>query len=336
MHYDVDAIRAGLTPYAVIASYRLDVKRGGRDEVEARACPDRADHRGRAFVLNTTTGLWRCFPCNTGGDLIELVMRLERKDFAEALPIVAQLAGVQGGVLPSAAELERRAREQAEAQAKRKSDDAQRRLDAIVKATRAWDAMTPRHVRGREYLATRRLEAMAFPALVRYDWNGDPAQALYTADGQVVNVVTRSRQNAEPKVRGLKDCPTAGTFVHALRDLGPDGRNAVIVEGWADSLTAAIAFRGDCRVLGVHGASNMERVAKAAAPRVLALGGRMYVVPHNDNAGEKATEDAVEAALGAGLAWRDSLRVVNLGEHKDLNDAWRASWQRCFELVRAA
>lgn len=330
MSYDVDAIRSGLRAMHVIATYSLPVKRGGHDEVEAAWCPRRADHSRRAFVLNTTTGLWRCIPCDYSGDLIALVMELERKTFVEALPIAARLAGVTEGVLPSADALRERKRIAEQHAATAVQTEARRRTAAIASATKRWESLQRWNTRGAAYLAGRGLELFAHSRsgwVVRYDWNADPSLKLHTSDGQIVNVVTRRMGNDEPKVRGMKDCPTAGTLCHAIAHIDAGNPNVVVVEGFADSLTAVAAFPDDHRVLGAHGANNLERITKAAAARVRACGGRLLLVPHNDGAGEKATTAAIEAAQAVGLRWRENLFLVDLGGHKDLNDAYRAGWR---------
>lgn len=313
---DLDAVRTNLTAHAVIAHYGLTVRRCGGDEVESAWCPRRLDHSRRAFSLNVSTGLWQCFACDYGGNLIQLVMELEGKGFAEALPIAAQIAGVLPGMAMQPVSRKRETPVEADVDARRRA--------AITKATERWDRLAKYDARGETYLKGRGLQAACFPSLVRFRANGDPAIVLRTADDQIVNVVTR-HIDGEPKVRGQKDCPTAGTFCHALTDLEP-GRDVVLVEGWADSLTAIFAFPS-ARVLGAHGANQLERIARAAAPRVGELGGRVLIVPHNDTAGARAADLAITACVAVGLEFGRRVHVVDLGSHKDLNVAWQKGWR---------
>lgn len=325
MQFDVDAIRSGLTAHTVIARYQLDVRRRARDEVEGSACATRVDHSRRCFVLNTDTGLWQCFACGTAGDLIAFVMAYERKEFTEALPVLAELAGVRPGEPPDPAVIERRKQQRNVVEENRRISEANSRAVAIDLATRTWEGLARDDQRGRAYLAKRGLRAACFPWLVRYQPNGDPAIALRTSDDRIVNVVTR-HVAGEVKVRGMKGGKNAGTFVHALTDLTPCDRDAVLVEGWADSLTAIFAWPG-ARVFGAHGAGELPKLAPHIARRVKQLGGRLRIVPHDDQAGMKATQATLGAVLAVGLVNGINLEIVELGAHKDLNDAWCAGWR---------
>lgn len=129
----------------------------------------------------------------------------------------------------------------------------------------------------------------------------------------------------EPKVRGLAGCPTAGTLVGALPDIaGPV--TVIIVEGLADALTARLIWP-DAVVLGAHGAGRMALIAGHAARRVRLVGGRLGLGCHADDAGESATERAGRAAIAVGLRLGVDLAVIDHGDAKDLNDAWRAGWR---------
>jgi hypothetical protein len=97
----------------------------------------------------------------------------------------------------------------------------------------------------------------------------------------------------EPKVTGLKGCPTAGTLLGTVSTIAPD-RPAVVVEGVADALTAALGWP-EATVLGAHGACNLPAVAQVAARIAVRRRARLVLVPHNDRTGHDA---AVEASLG--------------------------------------
>jgi len=59
-------------------------------------CPFHANTRTPAFVVFPDSGTWRCFgECNEGGDIFRFVMKKEGVDFAEALRMLAERAGVK-------------------------------------------------------------------------------------------------------------------------------------------------------------------------------------------------------------------------------------------------
>jgi len=59
-------------------------------------CPFHTNSRTPAFAVFPDSGTWRCFgQCNEGGDIFKYVMKKEGCDFAQALQILAQRAGVE-------------------------------------------------------------------------------------------------------------------------------------------------------------------------------------------------------------------------------------------------
>lgn len=330
---DIEEVKHALTVSRVVEWYQLPTKRGGAHELESSSCPRRPDHPRRAFTINTATGRWRCFPCAISGDLLRLVAEFERlsdrTDFPAVLARAAEIAGVTPSDLPEeerrrrrdAWRKERQAIELAEQEARLQAERA-----AVPKATRYWQGLLTEHERGLEYLAERGLYDAA--DLVRYDryYVGSPAIPLYTSGGQIRNVVRRCLPElGEPKTPGLKDCPTAGTLLGAVGDIS-SRRPAVATEGVADTITAALAWRG-ATVLGAHAACNLVDLVKVVATRCVAMATPLYLVPHNDRAGKEAAVEAGRLAVKAGLSpSAGSLVIVKHGE-KDLNDAWRRGWR---------
>mgnify|MGYP000883083948 CR=1 FL=1 len=58
-------------------------------------CPFHPNSRTPAFVVFPDSGTWRCFgQCNEGGDIFKFIMKKEGLDFAQALRVLAERAGV--------------------------------------------------------------------------------------------------------------------------------------------------------------------------------------------------------------------------------------------------
>jgi hypothetical protein len=120
---------------------------------------------------------------------------------------------------------------------------------------------------------------------------------------------------------------------------------AILVEGLADTLAAVLAYPG-CAVYGAPGWSQLAAVAAAVAPRVREVRGWLLVVPQldADDQGARGAAQAIHAAVRAGLAFAPdagldgagTVRLVDLGEHRDLADAWRAGWRPQWPTTREA
>lgn len=334
---DADEVRAALSTRSVLEFYGWQFKKSA-DEFESSACPTRSDHSRRAFVINANSGRWQCFPCATAGDLFDFIAAAERlampSEFGAVLAKAAEIAGV--GPSQLTAEERRRRREDwhlRRAQLERQERDQRRERDkaAVPIATAHWESLSLEHPRGLKYLAERRVDEVAeFNDTVRFDLKhaGSPAIALFGRDGEIRNVVARRLPElGEPKTPGLRDCPTAGTLINAVCQIERE-RDVVLTEGVMDSITARIAWH-TAIILGAHGAANMPKVARVAAPVIAQARTRLLVVAHRDSRGFDSAVDACRIAVDAGLSLkRGTLRIVKHGQ-KDLNDAWRLGWRPC-------
>jgi hypothetical protein len=333
---DLDEVRSALRARAVLEFYGWAVKKSG-DELESSACPQRSDHSRRAFVINANSGRWQCFPCGTAGDLFDFIAAAERlsmpSEFGAALTKAAEIAGVGPSLLTP---LQRHVRReewkerQRVAETKERENRRNRDIAAVPLATAYWDALLPEHSRGVEYLRERNVEDMLSLCAdaVRFDpkHSGSPALALFSRDAEIRNVVARRvPELGEPKTPGLRDCPTAGTLINAVCQIERD-RDVILTEGVIDSMTARCAWPSAI-VLGAHGAGNLPKIARIAAPLIASAKTRMIVVPHQDRRGFETAVGACEFAVEAGLQTRKgSLQIVRHGQ-KDLNDAWRLGWR---------
>ena len=77
-----------------LVSETVTLRRAGKNYTGF--CPFHANTRTPAFVVFPDSGTWRCFgECNEGGDIFRFVMKKEGVDFAEALRMLAERAGVK-------------------------------------------------------------------------------------------------------------------------------------------------------------------------------------------------------------------------------------------------
>ncbi len=87
----VEQIKAKLDVVEFLKGY-LELQKAGKN-FKAR-CPF---HREKtpSFMISPDRGSWRCFGCNQGGDIFTFIMKYENLEFAEALKVLAEKAGIE-------------------------------------------------------------------------------------------------------------------------------------------------------------------------------------------------------------------------------------------------
>lgn len=344
---DFGDIHASLHAAGVLPHYGIDVKQPPRGNWYGHACP-RTYHRKslRAFVIDPESGLWQCYAgCvgrggkPLGGDLFTFIaeregLSLTGECFARVLAIAADIAGVAGVELSSEERFARdHARRAAEEQRQRAEQEQKRRhrADSIVAATAYWNALATRGAPGESYLWERGLAAVVARGLVRFDRADHDAiaLALRTSDGHIANVIRRRlpahATTLNDRFRPLAGLWAQGTYVGAINEIGA-GRDVVLCEGFADSITAALAWP-TAIILGARSASDLPTIARYAAPRVKRHDGRLRVVPHRDDAGIGAVSAAIDQAHNAGLRLAENTLEIVRHPEDDLNASWCRGWR---------
>jgi DNA primase len=75
----------------VVREQGIALKRRGRTYFGI--CPFHAEHTA-SFAVSRTAGLFHCFGCGAGGDVIRFVERTQRVSFPEAVRRLARRAGL--------------------------------------------------------------------------------------------------------------------------------------------------------------------------------------------------------------------------------------------------
>lgn len=337
VRFDKDEIR-----FAARANPRLLFDACGRKskrsagQLESNYCPVCGDHSRRALLFHPIKLLWNCKVCGAGGDLFDFIGAADSlPSFPQRVARAAEIFSVPPDTAPSE-ERERaklqRAQRAAELEQRWREEEARRAATEHPRSLRYWDRLLANHDDGQRYLDRRGLADAA--KLVRFDnvetitadFRGAPAIPLFASDGRIKNVIRRPLAQGEKPI-GISGCSTAGTMVDALPSILDKSRDVVIAEGFADSLTAKLAYGHlQAIVLGAHGAGNLEKIVRMAAPRVWAAQGRLRIVPHRDRAGFDEGMRAAQTAAKWLSTRRGTLEIVDT-RAKDLNEAWCAGWR---------
>ena len=107
---DVALVRERSAVEEVIGEY-LQLRPGGADSFKS-LCPFH-DEKTPSFNVTPSRGLWYCFSCSEGGDVIKFVQKIDNLGFAEAIERLASRAGIelryeQGGRVPGQEQSQRR------------------------------------------------------------------------------------------------------------------------------------------------------------------------------------------------------------------------------------
>ena len=89
---DIDAVRERAKIEDVVGEH-VTLKSGGVGSLKG-LCPFH-DERTPSFNVRPQLGLWHCFGCGEGGDVISFVQKINSLSFAEAVEYLAGRVGVQ-------------------------------------------------------------------------------------------------------------------------------------------------------------------------------------------------------------------------------------------------
>jgi len=107
---DIALVRERSAVDEVVGEY-LQLRSAGGDSLKG-LCPFH-DEKTPSFNVTPSRGLWYCFSCTEGGDVIKFVQRIDNMSFAEAVERLAARSGIelryeQGGTVPGREHSQRR------------------------------------------------------------------------------------------------------------------------------------------------------------------------------------------------------------------------------------
>lgn len=350
---DVDDIKSRLDIVKVIGE-SVALKKAGRNF--KGLCPFHSE-KSPSFMVSPERQSYHCFGCEEGGDIFDFVMKREHVDFAEALRMLAQRAGVTLKGYDA------------------KAGKAKQRLFDANEQTAAYFVAALAHAAGktaRDYLKSRGLKEKTIKQF-RVGFAPDDYTALVEAlkkkgfseqELTDAGVAGRGARGPYARFRGRLMIPITdtqgsvrgftgrildeeakdtgkyvntpeteiyhkGKLVFALdqaKDAIVEADSVVLVEGQMDVLSAHQA--GTTNIVAVSGTGMTEeqlrQLTRFTKTVVLAL--------DNDEAGRKASLRILEL-----IGDRDvELKMVDLGEHKDPDELITKDAKAWAECVKNA
>ncbi len=141
---DIEEIKSKLDIVDVIASYVPDLKKAGANY---KACCPFHSEKTPSFTVNPSLQIFKCFGCGKAGDVIEFIKEAEHSDFAEALQVAAEKAGVELTTKQSA-------------QSTKEKKEREQLLQANLLTAKFYNYIIMQHVSGKkglEYATKKRL-----------------------------------------------------------------------------------------------------------------------------------------------------------------------------------
>jgi DNA primase len=270
---DIALVRERSAVDEVVGEY-LQLRNAGGGSVKG-LCPFH-DEKTPSFNVTPARGLWYCFSCAEGGDVIKFIQKIDNLSFVEAVERLAARAGIdlryeQGGHVPGQEQSQRRRLIQANKAAadyfaerlrspaaaagraflsERGFELADAERFGVGYAPAEWEALT-RHLRGRGYTEAE-LMASGLASQGRRGpvdrFRGRLIWPIRDLTGDVIAFGARKLDQREdgPKYLNTPETPLfkKGSVLYgadlARRDIG-QRRQAVIVEGYTDVMACHLA-----------------------------------------------------------------------------------------------
>ena len=355
MEDQVDEIKRKIDIVSIVGSYVV-LKKLGRHH--KGLCPFHSE-KTPSFMVNEEMGLYKCFGCGAGGDVIKFLMEIEGIEFREALERLAEKAGVT---------LKNRRRDD--------NDERSKMLEVMDLAARYYHWLLMEGNAGaaaREYLKGRNINEklmetfnlgfamQSWEGLVNYlikkkgyseellekvglvsrkssgggvydKFRGRVMFPLQDAGGKVVGFTGRIlpalAKDDEPKYMNSPETALYHKsrmlygFFQAKKAIR-ENKRVVLVEGQMDCISSYAA--GVTETVAVGGTALTEDQVEMIAR----LADKIYLSMDADEAGSVAIKRSVELAEKRGM----SIKVVQLEGGKDPDEIARKSASKWKEMV---
>lgn len=296
MHWvDFAAVKQAVSLETVLGRYAVAVHRTHRHQV-AGCCPIHGGQREDSFRVDLAQGVFHCFACQAGGNVLDLVAAMEKCSIWEAARRLQRWYALPEGPVPRAQE--RAAKLVREEESKRAREEEQRNVPLRF-TLRGVDPYHP-------YLRQRGIDpATAIEFGVGFYGSagllsGRIVIPICNRAGELVAYAGRAIDGRPPKYKlpsGFRKGLELFNFHRAVAKTAPPTGRAIVVEGFFDCLKVHQA--GYRNVVALMGASLSEKQSELLKTRF-----REWVVMlDGDEAGRRASWAPAARWPASYLAW---------------------------------
>lgn len=326
---EVEEIRQRLDIVDIVSQY-VTLKKAGANY--KGVCPFHQE-KTASFMVSPSKQIWKCFGCGKGGDCYSFMMNAEHLEFADALRLLAQKAGVT---------LKPRTKAEHQSQSKKESIYRVNELVAKIFEKILWD--TSEGKIALKYLSDRGLDEATIkkfrigfaskkypikPLLLKKGVSSPEISAagsperfyqrimfpIFDVMGHVIGFTGRSLDGSEPKYINSPETAlfNKSRILYGLNFAKGDIKDAdsvVLVEGQFDVISLMKSGIGN--VVASSGTAITENQIQILSKYT----NNFLIAFDNDSAGVAATRKVIEILLAADL----NVRVVETGKYKDVDE----------------
>jgi DNA primase len=359
MHIDspIEEIKSRVSILDVVADY-VQLKKAGTNF--KAPCPFH-NEKTPSFMVSPSKQIWHCFGCGLGGDIFEFVKQAENVEFAEALKILADRAGIV---------LRPPTREQIQATSKKDV-----LYDINAKASEYFQRVLWETNAGKDALAYLKKRGLSDQTIKKWALGFAPEDFHYLENhlgkffsktdiesaGLIIKKddgsyfdrfrgrVMFTIKNIHGQVVGftgriLKDDPNVGKYVNSPETLIYNKSRVIYGLDQAKNLmrkeNLAVLVEGQTDVITAHQAGFTQTIASSGTAFTLDQLSIIKRFTENlvfafdaDNAGVEASRRVLELALGLGF----NVKVLEMREAKDPDELIKKGislWQKALDNAR--
>jgi twinkle protein len=269
-------------------------------------CPFHPD-KNPSFYIKPSEQFFKCFGCDTKGDVITFAMKYHNLDFKEAVKMLAEEIGLSIGSKQT----------EENTQKEKLSID---QIIAYIETCHQYTSLT-------SYFTDRGIPASLIDKYkLGFDVDKTAIVLPIFKDGQPVLYINRFLNDSERRY----DVPKSATLIPFNLDILKDDQqtNVFIAEGIFDALTIEAAIGQPA--IALNGCENQKEFLQVLN-QIKPKGKKFYILFDNDEAGSKAAKQLFDKMKNQ---YEVAICKWEGAPYKDINEFWQNSQDECIKFLK--